>query len=38
VSIPHPVGGKYRVQLKGFMNTSTRYTGTAQVDTVVPLP
>lgn len=38
VSIPHPVAGNYRVQLKGYLNTSTRYTGTAEVDTVVPLP
>lgn len=38
VSIPHPVAGNYRVQLKGYLNTSTSYTGTAQIDTLVPLP
>jgi serine protease AprX len=38
VSIPHPVAGNYRVQLKGFMNTQTGYTGSAQIDKVVPPP
>jgi serine protease AprX len=37
VTIPNPAAGTYRVQLKGFLNTSTRYTGTAQVDRLVPL-
>ena len=38
VSIPNPVAGSYRVQLKGFLNGPTSYTGTAQVDQLVPLP
>jgi serine protease AprX len=38
VSIPNPVGGTYRVQLKGFLNGPTSYTGTAQVDQLVALP
>jgi serine protease AprX len=38
VSIPHPVAGTWRVQLKGFLNTPTQYTGTAAVDRLVPLP
>ncbi|HEX8436591.1 S8 family serine peptidase [Archangium sp.] len=37
VSIPRPVAGTWRVQLKGFLNTPTSYTGTAQVDTLVPV-
>jgi serine protease AprX len=31
------VAGNYRVQLKGYLNTATSYTGTAQIDKVVPL-
>ncbi|WP_224371936.1 hypothetical protein [Hyalangium versicolor] len=38
VSIPRPVAGTYRVQLKGFLNGPTQYTGTAVVDQLVPLP
>lgn len=38
VSIPRPAAGTYRVQLKGFLNGPTGYTGSAQVDQVVPLP
>jgi len=38
VSIPTPAGGTYRVQLKGFLNGPTSYTGTAQVDQLVALP
>jgi serine protease AprX len=38
VSIPNPVAGTYRVQLKGFLNGPASYTGTAQVDQLVPLP
>jgi serine protease AprX len=38
VSIPRPVAGTYRVQLRGFLNGPTSYTGSAQVDQVVPLP
>lgn len=38
VSIPNPAAGTWRVQLKGFLNTQTQYTGTAAVDTLVPLP
>lgn len=38
VSIPNPVAGTYRVQLKGYLNGPTSYTGTAQVDQLVPLP
>jgi len=38
VSIPRPVAGTYRVQLKGFLNGPTSYTGSAQVDQVIPLP
>jgi serine protease AprX len=37
VSIPRPAAGTWRVQLKGYLNTPTRYTGTAQVDTLVPV-
>lgn len=37
VSIPRPVAGTWRVQLKGFLNTPTSYTGIAQVDTLVPV-
>jgi serine protease AprX len=37
VSIPNPAAGTWRVQLKGFLNTPTSYTGTAQVDTLVPV-
>ena len=37
VSIPRPVAGTWRVQLKGYLNTPTSYTGTAQVDTLVPV-
>jgi serine protease AprX len=38
VSIPRPVAGTWRVQLKGFLNGPTSYTGSAQVDQLVPLP
>ncbi len=38
VSIPQPAAGTYRVQLKGFLNGPTSYTGTAEVDQLVPLP
>ncbi len=38
VSIPRPVAGTYRVQLKGFLNGPTQYTGTAAVDQLVPIP
>jgi serine protease AprX len=38
VSIPNPAAGTWRVQLKGFLNTTTGYTGTAEVDRLVPLP
>jgi hypothetical protein len=38
VSIPRPAAGTYRVQLKGFLNGPTNYTGTAEVDQLVPLP
>jgi serine protease AprX len=37
VSVPRPAAGTWRVQLKGFLNTPTSYTGTAQVDTLVPV-
>ncbi|MFY0563243.1 PPC domain-containing protein [Archangium lansingense] len=37
VSVPRPTAGTWRVQLKGFLNTPTSYTGTAQVDTLVPV-
>jgi serine protease AprX len=38
VSIPRPVAGTYRVQLRGYLNGPTSYTGSAQVDQVIPLP
>ncbi|MDY7226290.1 S8 family serine peptidase [Hyalangium rubrum] len=38
VSIPNPAAGTYRIQLKGFLNGPTSYTGTAAVDQLVPLP
>jgi serine protease AprX len=38
VSIPRPAAGTWRVQLKGYLNGPTSYTGTAQVDQLVPLP
>lgn len=37
VSIPRPAAGTWRVQLKGYLNTPTSYTGTAAVDTLVPV-
>ena len=37
VSIPHPVAGTWSVTLKGFLNTPTSYTGSAAVDTLVPV-
>ncbi|QRN96561.1 S8 family serine peptidase [Archangium violaceum] len=37
VSIPRPVAGTWRVVLKGYLNTPTSYTGTAAVDTLVPV-
>ncbi|HZI11236.1 MAG TPA: S8 family serine peptidase [Myxococcus sp.] len=38
VSVPNPPAGTWRVQLKGYLNTRTSYTGTAQVDRLIPLP
>ncbi|MCP3136616.1 S8 family serine peptidase [Pyxidicoccus xibeiensis] len=38
VAVPNPAAGTWRVQLKGFLNTPTEYTGTAAVDRLVPLP
>jgi serine protease AprX len=38
VSIPRPVAGTWRVHLKGFLNTPTSYTGSAEVDKLVPVP
>jgi serine protease AprX len=38
VSIPRPAAGTWRVQLKGYLNGPTSYTGSAQVDQLVPLP
>jgi serine protease AprX len=38
VSIPRPAAGTYRVQVKGYLNGPTSYTGTAEVDQLVPLP
>ncbi|UBV43448.1 S8 family serine peptidase [Deinococcus taeanensis] len=35
VSIPKPVAGNWRVVLKGYLNTPTTYTGSAQVDQIV---
>ncbi|MPY66442.1 S8 family serine peptidase [Deinococcus sp. SDU3-2] len=35
VSIPSPVAGSWKVVLKGFLNGSTTYTGTAEVDKLV---
>jgi serine protease AprX len=37
VAIPNPVAGDYRVQLKGYLNGPTPYTGTAEIDTVTTL-
>ncbi|MFC4637390.1 S8 family serine peptidase [Deinococcus hohokamensis] len=37
VVIPNPVAGTYRVQLKGFINPQTAYTGTAETDKIVPV-
>jgi serine protease AprX len=37
VAIPNPVAGNYRVQLKGWLNGPTPYTGTAEIDTVTTL-
>jgi serine protease AprX len=37
VSIPRPVAGTWRVQLKGYLNTATAYTGSAEVDKLVPV-
>ena len=37
VSVPRPAAGTWRVQLKGYLNPPTSYTGTAQVDTLVPV-
>ena len=37
VAIAYPVAGSWRVQLKGYLNTPTSYTGTAAVDTLVPM-
>jgi serine protease AprX len=38
VAIPNPVAGTYRVQLRGYLNGPTSYTGTAEVDQLVPIP
>ncbi len=38
VSIPNPVAGTYRVQLRGYLNAPTSYTGTAEVDQLIPIP
>ena len=35
VSIPAPVAGAWTVVLKGYLNTPTTYTGTAEIDTIV---
>lgn len=34
VAIPNPGAGSYRVQLKGWLNGPTPYTGTAEIDVV----
>ncbi|RKG92826.1 peptidase S8 [Corallococcus sp. CA053C] len=38
VTISNPIAGTWRVQLKGFLNAPTQYTGTAEVDRRVPRP
>lgn len=38
VAIPTPVAGTYRVQLKGYLNGPTSYTGSAEVDQLIPIP
>ncbi|RKH61622.1 peptidase S8 [Corallococcus interemptor] len=38
VTISNPPAGTWRVQLKGFLNVATQYTGTAEVDRRVPRP
>lgn len=35
VSIPNPVAGNWRVVLKGYLNPTTTYNGTAEVDKIV---
>lgn len=35
VSVPSPVAGDWRVELKGYLNTATEYTGVAEVDQLV---
>ncbi|WP_034386586.1 S8 family serine peptidase [Deinococcus sp. YIM 77859] len=35
VSIPNPVGGNWKVVLKGYLNPTTTYTGTAEIDKVI---
>lgn len=37
VVIPSPVAGTYRVQLKGWLNAQTGYTGTAETEQIVPV-
>lgn len=37
VVIPNPVAGTYRVQLKGWLNPQTTYTGTAETEKIVPV-
>ncbi|MFC4638256.1 S8 family serine peptidase [Deinococcus hohokamensis] len=37
VSIPNPVAGTWKVVLKGYLNATTTYTGSAEVDKVVLL-
>jgi serine protease AprX len=38
VAIPNPAAGTYRVQLRGYLNAPTSYTGTAEVDQLIPIP
>lgn len=35
VSIPNPVAGAWRVVLRGYLNTPTLYTGSAEIDRIV---
>ncbi|WP_255424219.1 MULTISPECIES: PPC domain-containing protein [unclassified Corallococcus] len=38
VTFSNPPAGTWRVQLKGFLNVATQYTGTAEVDRRVQRP
>ena len=38
VAIPNPTAGAHRVELRGFLNLPTSYTGVAEIDRLVPLP